>query len=269
MKLSRKTIKTLGVISMAAGTLFAGTAANAQQSLSMEECREVMEMNPAFVRRAVRQACGSALAALSENDTAVTRGTSAVMNPNPDANPGGSDGGDTASGGGGGTGTAPLTITASAFRNGRLAPNVCLGMTGGSTQTCSLVLLQTAQGARHMLLGDGGVVLNANVDINGRDFLDLTVAANQSGLAVDADLAGHDLASVGLNGGNGNGGSHGGGLNVDADLGGHDLADVSVGSGSGGGLSVGADVGGHSVAEVSVGGDSGLSVSVGGIGLLN
>lgn len=271
MELSSKTIKALGVISMAAGTLFAGTAANAQQSLSMDECREVMEMNPAFVRRAVRQACGSALAALGSNDTAVTRGTSAVMDPSPDVNPGGSDGGDTASGGGGGggTGTAPLTITATAFRNGRLAPNVCLGMTGGSTQTCSLVLLQTAQGARHMLLGEGGVVLNANVDINGRDFLDLTVAANQSGLGVDADLGGHDLVDVGLSGGNGNGGGHGGGLNVDADLGGHDLADVSVGSGSGGGLSVGADVGGHSVAEVSVGGDSGLSVSVGGIGLLN
>lgn len=265
MNLSSKTIKTLGVLSMAAGTLFAGTAANAQQSLSMEECREVMEMNQAFVRRAVRQACGSALAALAANDTEVTRGTSAAINADADVNSGGSGGGDTASGGGGGVGTPPLTITASAFRDGRLAPNVCLGMTDGGTPTCSLVLMQTARGARHMLLGDGGVVLNANVDINGRDFLDLMVAATQSGLAVDADLVGHDLADVGVNGG----GRNGGGLNVDADLGGHDLADVSVGSGSGGGVSVGADVGGHSVAEVSVGGGSGLSVSVGGIGLLN
>ncbi|WP_341861392.1 hypothetical protein [Gymnodinialimonas sp. 57CJ19] len=264
MTLSSKTIQTLGVLSLTAGALFAGTAANAQQSLSMDECREVMEMNQAFVRRAVRQACGSALAALAANETAVTRGTSAEFNADADVNSGGSGsgGGDTASGGGGGNGTAPLTITASAFRDGRLDPSVCLGMTGGGTQTCSLVLMQTARGARHMLLGDGGVVLNADVDINGRDFIDLTVAANQSGLAVDADLVGHDLVDVGVNGG----GSHGGGLNVDADLGGHDLADVSVGSGSDGGLSVGADVGGHSVADVSVGGGSGLSISV---GLLN
>jgi hypothetical protein len=197
MSMKTKIYNTLCALSMASGVAVAATAASAQTT---SECRDIVSMGASVVRADVYQACSNALAALDSPEPVQQPAAAA----RPAQQPAQEETASERSGQGNGlSASGQLTVTASALRRGRLDAGVCAGMTGGSVRVCSLVAVQTPSGPRNMLLARSGAVLVADVDIHGRQFLDLTAAAGGSGATVDADLRGHNLADVAVSRGGG------------------------------------------------------------------
>lgn len=238
--------KTLGVTAILASGIAIGNGAQAQTTMSLSECREVLAMDRNLVRRNVYDACASALAEYDARDVATS--SRDPSDPDPTTPTGGGDGS-----GGSGSGGSLLTITASALRDGLLDASVCAGLSGGSTSTCSLVMVQTSLGPRQMLLDGSGNILDADVDVGGSSLLAASVGGSGQSL-LEATVAGGSIAEV----------SAGGESLVEASVAGGSIAEVSAGGES----LVDASVGGGSIADVSVG-SGGIDVSVAGIDLLN